>query len=33
LLAWISTDRNPANAGLAQGIHLTREFGSDCYLK
>jgi len=32
-LAWISTDRNPTNAGSTQGIHLTREFGSDCYPK
>ena len=29
LLAWISTERNRANAGLTQGIHLTRYFGAD----
>jgi hypothetical protein len=33
LLAWISTDRNPTNAGSTQGIHLTREFRFDCYPK
>jgi hypothetical protein len=33
LLAWISTDKNPTNARLTQGIHLTREFGSECYPK
>jgi hypothetical protein len=32
-LAWISTEKNFTNAGLTQGIHLTREFGSDCYPK
>ena len=32
-LAWISTDKNPTNARLTQGIHLTREFGSECYPK
>jgi hypothetical protein len=32
-LAWISTDKNLTNAGSAQGIHLTREFGVDCYPK
>jgi hypothetical protein len=31
VLAWISTERNPTNGGLTQGIHLTREFGADCY--
>jgi DNA-binding transcriptional LysR family regulator len=33
MLAWISTERNPTNAGLTQGIHLTREFGADRYPK
>ena len=29
ILAWISTEKNPASAGLTQGIHLTRYFGAD----
>jgi hypothetical protein len=33
LLAWISTDKNPTNAKLTQGIHLTREFGAVRYPK
>src|ERR1700737_2177876 len=28
-LAWISTEKSPANVGLTQGIHLTRYFGAD----
>jgi hypothetical protein len=31
LLAWISTDRESPNAGVAYPIHLTQEFGSDRY--
>jgi hypothetical protein len=30
-LAWISTDRESPNAGVAYLIHLTQEFGSDVY--
>jgi two-component sensor histidine kinase len=30
-LAWISTDRESPNAGVAYPIHLTQEFGSDRY--
>ena len=33
LLAWISTDKNLTNMGLIPVIHLTREFGPDCYPK
>jgi hypothetical protein len=32
-LAWISTAKNLTNAGLTQGIHLTREFGAKRYPK
>jgi hypothetical protein len=30
-LAWISTSRESPNAGVGYLIHLTQEFGSECY--